>query len=98
MQHVYITYNALAKTYSAPVVRDADPKVYGKQLSDFVVLYPDKAKQEFLGECQVYYIGEFDQERGIILFSNPDQTGDLVFDGIQVINQLEALKHVAAAD
>lgn len=96
MQHVYITYNALSKTYSAPVVRDADPKTYGKQLNDFIVLYPQKAADELIGECQVYYLGTFDQETGTILFSNPDQSGDLVLDCIQVVKQLEALKNVAA--
>lgn len=93
MQYVYVSYNTLTRTYSAPVVRDADPKNYGKQLSDFIVLYPDKAKEERLEETVIYVIGTFDQETGKINFTYPDQSGEVVLDCIQTIKQLEALKN-----
>ena len=97
MQYVYQSYNTLCKTYSFPVMRDADPNVYGKQLHDFIILSPDQAKKERLDECLIYCIGQFDQESGKILFASEDQTGEIILDGVAAIKQLEALKNAAAA-
>lgn len=98
MLHVYVTYNALTKTYEPPCFVPEDPKLYGKRLHDSIILDPEKTRSVHGDECQVYYLGEYDIEKGTILFVNPDQSGDLVIDAIQCFKQLEALKNAVAAN
>lgn len=95
MQYVYVSYNTLSRTYSAPMVRDADPQNYGKQLSDYLVLFPEEAKKQRYDEAIIYVIGTYDQVTGKTKYLYEDQSGDIVLDCIQTIKQLEALRNAA---
>ena len=47
MKYAYQLYNKVTKTYSDLIFRFEDFGTYSKQLHDFCILYPDKAKEQF---------------------------------------------------
>lgn len=87
MIHAYKYFNKLTKTYGVPVFAPEDPRVLFKQLHDFCILSPDKAKEQHFDCTKVIYFADYDQETGDLV---PVQ--EEIFDLGQAFEQLLALK------
>lgn len=90
MKNVYTLKNNLTKTFSDPLFRFEDFKTLSKQMHDFIILYPDKAKEQHLQLSTLYQIGVYDEETGFIDLFGKEQY--LEYNLQEAADQLAALK------
>lgn len=90
MKNIYILKNTLTKTFSDPVSRFEDFGTYSKQLHDFVILYPDKAREQFLDISILLHVGTYDEATGKFDFLEAPQEYNIK----EAWDQLQALKAV----
>lgn len=90
MKNLYYLKNTLTNTYSDPVCRFEDFGTYSKQLHDFVILYPEKAREQFLDISILIHIGTYDEVVGKFSFLDCPQEYNIK----EAWDQLQALKAV----
>lgn len=66
MKYVYLLKNNLTRTYSDPIVRFEGFDDLCKQHHNFMILYPQKAQEQFLNISTLVYVGTFDDSTGKI--------------------------------
>lgn len=92
MKYVYCIKNNLTKTYDDPKVRFEDFKTVTRQLHDFIILYPEEAKKQFLHISTLQLIGQFFEDTGkVVLF---DDDAILEYNLQEAWDQLQSLKEV----
>lgn len=90
MKNVYLLKNNLTKTFSDPLFKFEDFKTLSKQLHDFIILYPDKAKEQFLHLSTLRQIGVYDEETGSLELLGEDDWQE--YNLQEAADQLAALK------
>lgn len=90
MINVYTLKNNLTKTFSNPVFKFEDFRTLSKQMHDFIILYPEKAREQNLHISTLFLIGKFDEETGIIDLFEEDAW--LEYNLQEAADQLAALK------
>lgn len=90
MKNVFVIRNNLTKTFSDPLFRFEDFKTLSKQMHDFIILYPDKAKDQHLHLSTLYQTGVYDEETGVIIVFEEDKI--LSYNLQEAADQLAALK------
>lgn len=66
MKNVYLLKNNLTKTYSDPIFRFEKPEDMFRSHHNFMLLYPEKAKEQMLNISTIVWIGTYDDAKGII--------------------------------
>lgn len=93
MQHVYVIENTATKTFYPWEFQDADPEQRFKLLHDYIINFPEKAKEQLLQFCKIHYVGSYDPLTGTVSFAKEKQSYDIMSD----FDQLDALRRAANA-
>lgn len=93
MQHVYMLENTATKSFLPWEFNDQEPGTRFKRLHDFIILYPDKAREQLLQFCKLHYVGVFDELTGTVSFDDNHQVYDVMAD----FDQLDSLRRQANA-
>ena len=64
MMQIYCLRNKLVGAYEIPTYNEADKDSMTFQFRKAIILDPNKAKEMHLNECELYYLGSFDQLSG----------------------------------
>lgn len=62
---VYSYYNKKAGVYQDPFLQPVTKDLFPKMVQRSVLLNPGEAAKQHLYECDLYYLGTFDEETGI---------------------------------
>ncbi|ALS03653.1 VP5 [Gokushovirus WZ-2015a] len=62
MINIYVARNKKVGAYENPFFDVQDKHSLMFNLQKFVILQPEKAKAQFMDECEMYFLGTFDQE------------------------------------
>lgn len=88
MKQVYVLKNKLSGTYEDPFFKYEPWESSKRQIHDFCLLNPAKAKENHLDECLLIWLGTFDELDGkIVLFDAPDY-----YDVSEAFQQMEAIR------
>lgn len=68
MKNVYVLRNKKISAYLDPFFRVEDKKQIEVDLSRFCILEKAKAQELHYDECELYYLGQYDDEKGVCLF------------------------------
>lgn len=94
MLNVYTLKNNLTGSYSVPNFNAAGPEDTFRQSHNFLILYPDKAQQQFLHVSTVFYIGTFDDSNGkMVIFPEDKWMSYNLQDSWDQLKALEAVKN-----
>lgn len=93
MKYVYRLKNCIVNSYSDPIFDFANPDTKFKQLHDFIILYPDKAHEQFLDSSIVECFATYDESVGQIVLLGEVKSYNLK----ESYDQLQALKVQANA-
>lgn len=62
--YVYSYYNKKVGVYQDPFIQPTTKDLFPKLVTRSVVLNPKHAQEQHLYECDLYYLGTFDEETG----------------------------------
>ena len=95
MLNIYVLKNNLTKSFTTPTFNAAGPEDTFRQSHNFLLLYPDKAQEQFLNISTVYHIGTFDDSNGdTVIFPKDQWKSYNLQDSWDQIKSLEAIKNV----
>ena len=66
MKQIYVIKNCKANFWETPIVVNDPKDVFPKEFARACILDIEGAKKAHRDECEIYWIGEYDDERGII--------------------------------
>ena len=67
MKNVYVLRNRKINAYLDPFLKVEDSKQVSVDLSRFCILEKDEAIKSHFNECELYQLGTYDDEKGVIL-------------------------------
>lgn len=70
MKHLYMFHNKLVGFYSAPFANEVDRDHMAEEIRRSIWLDIKGAKEQHLDECELVYLGDFDDEAGTIALSD----------------------------
>lgn len=78
MKNIYVLRNRLISSYNDPFFKELDGEAIKKEYYKFCVLEKDAALKNHLNECELYFIGTFNDESAEIqLLDKPEYICDL---------------------
>lgn len=93
MKYVYLLKNNLTKTFSDPIFRFEGFDDMARQHHNFMLLYPEKAKEQFLNISSLVIIGNYDDATGTLyLFPEEERKSYNLQDSWDQIKALEVTK------
>ena len=94
MLNVYTLKNNLTGSYSNPTYNSAGPDDVFRQTHNFLLLYPEKAVEQFLNISTIFCIGTFDDSNGLMEILPQEQWKSYnLQDSWDQIKSLEVIKH-----
>lgn len=63
---IYAVRNKRVGAFELPTFSDSDQKAFAFQLQKQIILDPENAKKFHFDECELYCLGDYDQEKGRI--------------------------------
>lgn len=79
MKNVYVLRNKAISAYLDPFVDERTKDQVGKSLARFCILEKEQAKKSHYDECELYVLGTYDDETGVITIA-PEKEFVLAFD------------------
>lgn len=61
---VYTRYNRKAGVYEDPFLQPITKDLYPKLVQRSIILNPEEARRNHAYECDLYYLGTYDEEQG----------------------------------
>lgn len=93
MKNIYLLKNNITRTFSDPIFRFEGFDDMARQHHNFMLLYPDKAKEQFLHVSTIVSVGQFDDETGsIIIYPEDKRKSYNLQDSWEQIKALEVTK------
>lgn len=75
---IYAVRNKRVGAFELPNFSDSDQKSFAFQLQKQIILDPEGAAKVHLDECELYCLGDYDQEKGKLApFADPEYLLDL---------------------
>lgn len=94
MKYVYLLKNNITKSYSDPIFRFEGFDDMARQHHNFMILYPDKAKEQFLHVSTLVVIGNYDDETGTLyLFPEGERKSYNLQESWEQLKALEATRN-----
>lgn len=62
--YVYSMYNRKTGVYNDPYIQPITKDIYPKMMQRSAVMNPEQARANHVYECDLFYLGTFDEEQG----------------------------------